>query len=526
MILRPVDILAISGILVAFWATKTFVKYVKLRNQTGRAPGPKLLFSAATAFTRLLPNIPGINRKSTWTWEFKHDAFKRYGQDVLAAFAFYPSPRLMIHIADPHVIKEITSHRLAFQKPTLVYKITSYFGSNVLAAEGDEWKRHRKVVAKSFTEQNNKLVWQETVNIVLDLFSEWEKNACLGEIRIKDTAALTKDLTLMVISTAAFGMKLSWGDDGACPPGHSMTFKKTLHFVGNGLVHRIVLPDWILNLYQLGRDTKTAYSEFPMYMREMIDHRMTSPEGREDVFSNLLKAREEEKDGAATLSDSDLLGNIFVLLFAGHETSATTLAFALSFLAIYPEVQAKWLEQIRQCVKPGQLPTYADIPKLNYGLAIIHETLRLQPIVPSIPRQAMNDTQFSTRKTNDEACTVPVPAGAGLLINVVALHYHPTYWDRPHEFMPERFLGEYHKDAWLPFFAGARACIGRRFAEIELLAALALIVQHYEINVTPNPKFARESQEEQRARLLDIQQATFILRAKEIGLTFKKRTVV
>ncbi|KAG8804528.1 hypothetical protein FRC18_007099 [Serendipita sp. 400] len=330
----------------------------------------------------------------------------------------------------------------------------------------------------------------------------------------------------MVISTAAFGMKLSWGDDGACPPGHSMTFKKTLHFVGNGLVHRIVLPDWILNLYQLGRDTKTAYSEFPMYMREMIDHRMTSPEGREDVFSNLLKAREEEKDGAATLSDSDLLGNIFVLLFAGHETSATTLAFALSFLAIYPEVQAKWLEQIRQCVKPGQLPTYADIPKLNYGLAIIHETLRLQPIVPSIPRQAMNDTQFSTRKTNDEACTVPVPAGAGLLINVVALHYHPTYWDRPHEFMPERFLGEYHKDAWLPFFAGARACIGRRFAEIELLAALALIVQHYEINVTPNPKFARESQEEQRARLLDIQQATFILRAKEIGLTFKKRTVV
>ncbi|KAG8840892.1 hypothetical protein FRB91_005548, partial [Serendipita sp. 411] len=163
---------------------------------------------------------------------------------------------------------------------------------------------------------------------------------------------------------------------------------------------------------------------------------------------------------------------------------------------------------------------------LNYGLAIIHETLRLQPIVPSIPRQAMNDTRFSTRKTNGEACTVPVPAGAGLLINVVALHYHPTYWDRPHEFIPERFLGEYHKDAWLPFFAGARACIGRRFAEIELLAALALIVQHYEINVTPNPKFARESQEEQRARLLDIQQATFILRAKEIGLTFKKRTVV
>ncbi|KAG8797082.1 hypothetical protein FRC17_007849, partial [Serendipita sp. 399] len=334
-----------------------------------------------------------------------------------------------------------------------------------------------------------------------------------------DIAALTKDLTLMVISTAAFGMKLSWGDDGITPIGHAMSFKKTLHYVSKGIVHRLALPDWILNLYQFGRDTKTAYSEFSVYMREMIDHRMTSPEGREDLFSNLLRAREEEKEGTTTFSDSDLFGNIFVIMFAGHETSAATLAFALTYLAIYPDVQAKWVEQIRQHVKPGQIPTYTDIPKLTYGTAIIQETLRLQPIAHTIPRESMHDTQFSTRKCNGEAVTVPIPKGSGILVNVVATHYNR----KPHDFIPERFLGEYNKDAWIPFFAGARACIGRRFAEIELLAVLALVVQHYEISVTPNPKYGQESSAEQRARLLDIDEAVFVLRPKEIGLTFKKR---
>ena len=100
-----------------------------------------------------------------------------------------------------------------------------------------------------------------------------------------------------------------------------------------------------------------------------------SPRQHEDLFSNLIKARQEEKDGETIFSDSDLMGemfqgdykgahvnealhtgNVFILLFAGHETSANTLSFALAFLALYPEVQERFLTQIRQFVGPGQLP--------------------------------------------------------------------------------------------------------------------------------------------------------------------------
>ncbi|KIM30549.1 hypothetical protein M408DRAFT_287431 [Serendipita vermifera MAFF 305830] len=258
-------------------------------------------------------------------------------------------------------------------------------------------------------------------------------------------------------------------------------------------------------------------------MREMIDNRITSPHQYEDLFSNLLRAREDEKDGESTFDDSNLMGNIFIMLFAGHETSANTLALALAFIAMYPEVQERFLAQIRQCVSPGQLPTYSDISKLSYGTAIMQETLRLIPIVPLIPKSSAYDTQFTTHNANGEARQVSVPAGTNMGINVIGLHYNPKYWDNPYEFRPERFLQEYEKFAWLPFSAGPRACIGRRFAEIEILAVLTLIVLKYEISVPDEPKFGSESLEEKKARVLDAERTTLLMRAKKTPLTLRRR---
>jgi cytochrome P450 len=100
-------------------------------------------------------------------------------------------------------MKEITSNRATFPKPVRIYKkMFGLFGENIISTEGEEWKRHRKVVARAFTEPNNKLVWHETVKIMLALFEKWEKDGIADEVISDNVVDVTRDLALMVISSA------------------------------------------------------------------------------------------------------------------------------------------------------------------------------------------------------------------------------------------------------------------------------------------------------------------------------------
>ncbi|PVG01189.1 cytochrome P450 [Serendipita vermifera] len=532
------DLVAIGGCLVTFWAIKTYLEFRKLRRAVNYAPGPNIFFSAATTITRLLPNIPGINRTSDWSWRLKYSSFGDYGQDIVAPITFYPSPRVSLHVGDADAIKEITSNRTSFPKPVQFYKIINLFGSNILSTEGDEWRMHRKIVAKSFTERNNRLVWEQTISTVLDLFTTWERDGRLGNaeeegaLKVTDIASVMRELALMVISAAAFGMNLSWKDSESVPAGHTMSFKTSLHHVSEGFLHRVALPDWILSLYPFGRKTKAAYNEMELYVREMIEERRIQPADREDLLSNLLKARDEEdievkrkeEENTWKFTDSDLLGNIFTLLFAGHETSANTMSFVLAFLALYPNVQQRFLQEIKSVVGNGGIPTYADVPKLVYGAAIIQEALRLIPIVPVIPKISAVETQFTTTAAEGAVKNISVPHGTPLLINVVGLHYNPKLWDDPYEFRPERFLQAYNKHAWIPFSAGSRSCIGRRFAELELLAAVTLFVSHFNISVPSTHGGKGGATVDDQKRMLDPRMSVLLLGARKFDLKFTRRS--
>lgn len=103
--------------------------------------------------------------------------------------------------------KEVTSNRATFPKPARVFRIFGLFGENIISTEGKEWQRHRKVVAKAFTESNNRLVWQETINVVLALFEKWERDGMADEVIISNVATVTKDVALMVIGGAGKGLE-------------------------------------------------------------------------------------------------------------------------------------------------------------------------------------------------------------------------------------------------------------------------------------------------------------------------------
>lgn len=109
---------------------------------------------------------------------------------------------VVINFAELKINQAVMANRAAFPKPVEEYQLLNLFGPNIVSTEHDEWKRHRKVVAKAFTEPNNKLVWQETVGIMLDLFTLWELEGRANEVVVENAADLTKNIALMVISAA------------------------------------------------------------------------------------------------------------------------------------------------------------------------------------------------------------------------------------------------------------------------------------------------------------------------------------
>ena len=136
--------------------------------------------------------------------------------------------------------QQIATQHSKFPKPVAIYKVLSTFGSNIIATEGEEWRRHRKIVARSFGETNNRLVWEETIRIVLDLFTHWDRQGNGGEINVPSVKEITREIAIMVISIAgkdlvslwaegpltfyciAFGIRTSWEDSGFCPDQHRM----------------------------------------------------------------------------------------------------------------------------------------------------------------------------------------------------------------------------------------------------------------------------------------------------------------
>jgi len=249
----------------------------------------------------------------------------------------------------------------------------------------------------------------------------------------------------------------------------------------------------------------------------------TETEKRHDLFSGLLDASGDTSDDEAALSDDEVIGNMFIFLLAGHETTAHTLCFSFALLALYPDEQERLYQHIKGVMSGlSGMPKYEDMSSFTYSLAVFYETLRLFPPVPGIPKIAAEDTTLTVNNTYGEKTTFPVPSGTEVEIHVAGLHYNPRYWKDPHKFMPERFLGDWPKDAFLPFSLGARACLGRRFFETEGIAIMTLMVSKYKIEIKEESEFVGETFEERYARVTAFKQGLTTSPAR-MPLVFKRR---
>ena len=174
------------------------------------------------------------------------------------------------------------------------------------------------------------------------------------------------------------------------------------------------------------------------------------------------------------LTDDEIRNELIVFMSAGHDTTATTLTYALWALGCHPEMQSK-VRAETDAIGDREL-TPDDVPRLRYTVQVLHEALRLCPPAPSIPRLITRDIEVDGHL---------VKAGTLCTVGVYAMHRDPELWDDPLGFDPDRFSPENAagRDRWqyIPFSAGPRTCIGDHFAMLEATLALATIIRRAEI---------------------------------------------
>jgi cytochrome P450 len=192
---------------------------------------------------------------------------------------------------------------------------------------------------------------------------------------------------------------------------------------------------------------------------EEITRRRADPrlDERDDVLSLLLQARHE--DGSA-MTDAELRDQLVTLLVAGHETTATSLSWAIERLVRHPEALERFTEEtLSEDATGGN----------GYVDAVIKETLRLRPVIPIVGRLLTEPVEVAGWN---------LPAGVSVVPAVHLVHRRPDVYPDPHRFRPERFLeapaGTY---TWIPFGGGSRRCLGASFAQFEMKVVLSAIAR-------------------------------------------------
>jgi cytochrome P450 len=193
---------------------------------------------------------------------------------------------------------------------------------------------------------------------------------------------------------------------------------------------------------------------------EEIERRRREPdlEERSDVLSLLLRARDEQ---GHPMTDAELRDELFTMLAAGHETTATGLAFAFELLLRNPPVLAR----LRKEIEAGESDAYLD--------AVVKETLRLRPVLDAAERTLTRPRTIAGWE---------LPAGIKVYPAIALVHLREDLYERAHEFRPERFVEDGAESySWLPFGGGIRRCIGAALAHAEMAEVLRIAIPRVEL---------------------------------------------
>ncbi|GAA6040777.1 hypothetical protein JCM8097_003295 [Rhodosporidiobolus ruineniae] len=495
----PLIVGSVALALVTVW----LVRVAAVLNSTRGQPGFVSLFPPLAQWPMLIvgqghgPRVL-VGRKTLW--RDKADLFRKYNSTILVVVSLFP-PQATVLVGDGKVIHHINASRKSFTKPQGVNaKVLWYFGHNLLTADGDEWRRHRRIAVSSFSEANTAKVWEASVKVADEwgaMLAEQEKE---GKTIVKGVDDFFGPLFLRIIGEAAFGLDFplpsaNTASNLAVSSGNGQTFSfaEANKIVLREGVLTAVLPPWAMRLSvpKITR-VRTGFEQFEGHLKKILSDRreeLQHEEGGEekhDLLSAIVRANMRE-EGKNRLTDQELLSDAYIFEVAGHETSSNALAGLFVLLALYPEHQEPIVDEVKAYLSSSPHRPFAypeAYNSLSTTLATVQEGLRLVGPVAATSKATTADVVLEARTMIGEKRQIVVPAGVAVKEGIIASHYSPLDWPDPFEFKPSRFLSkDWDSESFVPFSSGLRGCIGKNFAMAEMVVLLALTLLRFRLEI-------------------------------------------
>jgi cytochrome P450 len=336
-------------------------------------------------------------------------------------------------------------------------QLTPLLGDGLLTIDGDYHRRARRIMLPAFHHESIAATIDTMLREARRALDSW------GAGQRVDVYHWARELAMRIAMRALLGLDPDDRDSGARAAYH---FERALSFYGTGPFARMRRGPG-----SAWRRMKASRRVLDEIVYAEIRRRRAREADAGDILGLLLAARDEDGSG---FSDAEIRDQLMTLMFAGHDTSTSTISFLLYELARDPEsLQRVWEEQDQ--VLAGREPTAAEVagglPELDMAL---DETLRLYPPAWIGPRRAVEAFEFGGQQ---------VPAGAYVAYCSWASHRLPDVFEDPDAFVPERFSprrkAALAKGAYVPFGAGSRTCIGMRFGQLEIKAVATLLLQRF-----------------------------------------------
>jgi len=348
------------------------------------------------------------------------------------------------------------------ERNSMHHELRKSIGSSLFVMRHDEWLPRRRLLQPLFTKKHVRGYGNDMAQAAEAIAMSWESD------RDIDLDVESRRLTMRALGRSVLGLDLDEEADRLSEP-----LRIVVEYIADRGMSPIHLPRWVPT--RRNRRARAASADLRRLAADVLKSCREDP----DRDAPLVRALMGAVDPATgrQLTDDEIRDELIVFISAGHDTTATTMAYTLWQLGRHPELQDRVRAEV-DAIGDRQL-TPDDVPSLGYTVQVLHEALRLCPPGAANGRVLTQDIEVDGYRAK---------AGSMVTVGVYALQRDPRLWERATEFDPDRFRPELAKsiDRWqyLPFGAGPRTCVGDHFAMLELALALATIVRTVEVRST------------------------------------------
>ncbi|MBI3881777.1 MAG: cytochrome P450 [Verrucomicrobia bacterium] len=412
-----------------------------------------------------------------------HRVLERWSDEFGTLYKFELGRRPVVVVTDPELNQTILRNRpKLYRRLGTIEPVFKDMGiTGVFSAEGEDWKRQRRMTAHALDAQHLRQFFPTLIKVTQRLRNRW--NTAAARESAVDVQQDLMRYTVDVTTNLAFGYDMNTLEKaGDVIQEH---LEKIFPLINRRI--NAVFPYW--RHFKLPADR--ALDQSLVAIRETITGFVTRGRARLAAHpelaahpTNLLEAMlAAPLEGDAAFTDEEIYGNVLTMLLAGEDTTANTMAWMIHFMIEHPEAQARMRAEAGAVVgSAGMLSQLADAERLNYIEAVTNETMRLKPVAPILFLESNEDVEIGG---------VAVPKGTALFLLTLHGGLQDIHFGAADQFRPERWLATapaagcpHNAKAFIPFGTGPRFCPGRQLAMVEIKTVMAMLCTEFEVAKT------------------------------------------